>query len=135
MPYLSPYTRNYISLDPEKLPLNVEFKSTAKEVIPKAYGVMFVNFDTQLNSLVLFDIKTKSGQPIPLGTEAFDQNGNLVGYIVQGGQLFASYLKQTTGKITLAWGEEKQSCTFDYKLDNSTDLNNNNVQSKQVQCQ
>lgn len=135
MPYLSPYTRNYVSIDPEKLPLNVEFKSTAKEVIPKAYGVMFVKFDTQLNSLVLFDIQTNNGQIIPLGTEAFDQEGNLVGYIVQGGQLFASYLKQPAGKITLTWGEEKQSCSFDYQLDNSANLDSNQVQNKQVQCQ
>ena len=122
MPYLSAYERNSVSIDPEGLPMNVEFSSTQKEVIPKAYTAMLVKFDSSVNSMVLFDVKTENGETIPLASEAFDEEGKLVGYVVQGGQLFASKLEKKSGKITVRWEQgETGKCTFDYRLEDSAE--------------
>lgn len=134
MPYLSAYERNSVSIDPDGLPINVEFSSTQKEVIPKAYTAMLVNFDSSINSMVLFDVKAESGITIPLGAEAFDQDGKLVGYVVQGGQLFASQLAKRSGRIAVRWDNTQAGkCYFDYTIDSlsaSETFKHYNVQCK-----
>ncbi|NBI12694.1 fimbria/pilus outer membrane usher protein [[Haemophilus] felis] len=122
LPYATPYNRNYVSLNPEDLPLNLEFGATAREIIPKANQTMLVEFKTSINPMVLFEVQYAKGI-IPMGTEALDENGQLVGYVVQGGQLFASKLDNTTGKITLRWNANADGqCQFNYQVPN---LNNN----------
>ncbi|MGX2974181.1 fimbria/pilus outer membrane usher protein [Ursidibacter arcticus] len=135
MPYLSAYERNYVSINPEELPINVEFSATQKEVIPKAYTAMLVKFETSINPMVLFAVQTDNNQPIPLGAEAFDEDNHLVGYVVQGGQLFASKLDKPKGNITIRWEPTKAGmCTFYYELSTlavSEELKTYNVQCKQ----
>lgn len=130
MPYLSPYERNSVSIDPEEIALSVDFAATQQEVIPKAYSAMLVKFDTFSNSMVLFELS--SPQPIPLGSEAFDERGKLVGYVVQGNQLFASKLSELKGKITVRWDSgANNQCQFDYQI---PDLTNLEMKSYPVQC-
>ena len=133
LPYLSPYSRNYVSISPEDLPLNVEFASTAKEVIPKANHAMLVEFNTSINPMILFEVQHSNGLIIPMGTEAFDEQGQLVGYVVQGGQLFASRLDNAKGKIKLRWNAQADGqCQFNYQVPNLSD--NTELRSFPVIC-
>ena len=120
VPYSTPYSINYAGIDPTNLPINVEFSATEKQVIPRANSISVVNFDSRINTMVLFKLRDQDGLMLPMSAEAKDDVGNIVGYIAQGGILFANNLSKEKGKITVMWGmDSKAQCHFDYvvKLD------------------
>ena len=120
VPYSTPYSINYAGIDPKNLPINVEFSATEKQVIPRANSISVVNFDSRINTMVLFKLRDQDGLILPMSAEAKDDVGNIVGYIAQGGILFANNLSKEKGKITVMWGmDSKAQCHFDYvvKLD------------------
>ena len=120
VPYSTPYSINYAGIDPTNLPINVEFSATEKQVIPRANSISVVNFDSRINTMVLFKLRDQDGLILPMSAEAKDDVGNIVGYIAQGGILFANNLSKEKGKITVMWGmDSKAQCHFDYvvKLD------------------
>lgn len=124
--HLSPYEVNNIAVETESLPLNLELKSTQEEVIPRANGAMLVDFSGKEKSMVLFNVRLEDGKTPAMASEAFDQDENLIGYVGQGGRLFASELTKKEGQINVVWGENKADrCEFDYSL---PDLNNKDVQ-------
>lgn len=124
--HLSPYEINSIGVDAENLPLNLELNSTLQEVVPRASGTMLIDFSGKEKSMILFDVKLEDGKFPAMASEAFDHNNQLIGYIGQGGRLFASELSETKGTITVVWGANQiDRCTFDYSLPN---LNNKDVE-------
>ncbi|NXZ85291.1 fimbrial biogenesis outer membrane usher protein [Haemophilus influenzae] len=133
LPYTQPYRINEIGIDPQNLPINMEFDSTEQKIIPRANSIHVVNFGTTRNSLVLFNLSRPNGELLPMASEAFDENGNFVGYVVQGGVLFASGLKRPKGTITVSWASgETGQCRFDYevKLDDSEHMQQHTKQCK-----
>lgn len=121
--HLTPYEYNRLGIDPTDLPINIEFDATEREVIPKANSAMLVDLNAQRNTMVLFNVSAVAGD-IPMGTEAQDDNGNVIGYVVQGGMLFANRLAKESGTISLKWGlSENERCRFDYKLPSLNDEN------------
>lgn len=135
VPYLTPYEVNTVGIDPEGIPVNVELSATHQEVIPKSGSTVMMDFKAKRNSMVLFDISLPGGGVPPMAAEAFDRHNHSVGYVVQGGRLFAGNLKETEGRLKVVWDNSKNgSCGFDYQIDG---LNNQNIkQMKQykVQC-
>lgn len=130
VPYLSPYESNTVSIDPEGIPLNVELSATQQEVIPRANSAVLVNFEAKRNAMILFDITLADGSVPPMATEAVDEQGRSIGYVVQGGRLFASNLTDTQGKLTIRWGEgNSASCAFEYNL---PDLNQENIKDIKI---
>lgn len=125
VPYLSPYEVNTVGIDPEGMPLNIELSDTRQEIIPRADSAILVNFEAKQNAMVLFDVTFPDGTVPPMAAEAFDEQKKLVGYVVQGGRLFAGSLTQTQGHISVVWGTGEQGrCGFDYHI---PDLNRDNV--------
>ncbi len=115
MPYVTPYAINRISIDPSDLPLNVELSATEREVIPRANSITLVNFTTNTGTTMLFDITTNDGSFPPMASEAFNEKGQSVGYVVQGGRLFTKGLAEK-GRLEIVWGTNNtEKCTFDYK--------------------
>lgn len=130
LPYLSPYESNSVSIDPEGIPLNVELSATQQEVIPRANSAVLVNFEAKRSAMILFDVTLADGGVPPMATEAVDENGRSIGYVVQGGRLFANNLTNTQGKLTIRWGEgNSESCSFDYNL---PDLNQENIKDIKI---
>ncbi|ECE0793727.1 TPA: fimbrial biogenesis outer membrane usher protein, partial [Salmonella enterica subsp. diarizonae] len=69
---------------------------------------------TQSGEAMLFDIRMSDGSIPPVASEAFDAQGKSVGYVVQGGRLFARGLKDK-GTIKVIWGQSTaDNCTFSY---------------------
>ncbi|VEI58752.1 Heat shock protein E [Pasteurella multocida] len=115
--YVSPYEVNYVSIDPENLDDDVEISATGREIIPRANSSILVKFDTQSGDVAIFDVQLEDGSLPPLATEAFNQQGETIGYVVQGGRLFVRGIDKK-GTIKLDWGaSENNKCQFDYQLD------------------
>lgn len=115
VPSVTPYEKNAVSIDPDALPMNVELSATEQEIIPRANSATLVNFTTQSGEAMLFDIRMSDGSIPPVASEAFDAEGKSVGYVVQGGRLFARGLKDK-GIIKVIWGQySSDNCTFSYQ--------------------
>ncbi|EFA27912.1 fimbrial usher protein [Haemophilus influenzae HK1212] len=83
--------------------------------------------------MVLFNVATPKGVILPMATEAKDDKGNLVGYVGQGGVLFANNLTKAKGTLAVSWGLGKnEQCYFDYQvnLDNESET----MQIYDVKC-
>lgn len=115
---LSAYQVNHVAIDAQRLPDDIEISATGKEFVPRANTTNLVEFETQSGQTVLFDIENQDGALPALTTAAYDEQNNVVGYVVQGGRLFAR-LNQPKGKIKLNWYDNgDKQCVFDYELDN-----------------
>lgn len=124
--HLSPYEINSITVDTEDLPLHLELEANQEEVVPHASGTMLIDFSGKEKSMILFDVQLENGKFPAMASEAFDHNNHLVGYVGQGGRLFAGELSDTKGTITVVWGANKiERCEFDYSLPN---LNNKDIE-------
>ncbi len=64
VPYVTPYEKNQISIDPSNLDLNVELSATEQEIIPRANSATLVKFDTKTGRSLLFDIRMSTGNPL-----------------------------------------------------------------------
>ncbi|EOV6478829.1 fimbria/pilus outer membrane usher protein [Salmonella enterica subsp. enterica serovar Infantis] len=134
VPSVTPYEKNAVSIDPEALPLNVELSATEQEIIPRANSATLVNFTTQSGEAVLFDIRMSDGSTPPMASEAFDTQGKSVGYVVQGGRLFARGLKDK-GNIKVVWGSYiTDNCTFSYHIVAKHQANNPVATIQPVRC-
>lgn len=114
VPVVTPYEKNHIGIDPANLPMDVELSATEQEIIPVANSATMVTFTAQTGNSLLFDLMLSDGSAPPMAAEAFDNRGQLVGYVAQGGRLFARGL-QEHGEIRVTWGAGKaENCVFNY---------------------
>lgn len=121
VPYLSPYRRNDVSLDPKGLSYDVEFADTATEVIPAAGAIVKVEFTAKKNDTALIDgLRFADGRPLPFGVEVFDaKNQKSLGYVGQGGRAVLQGLADNgLLRVRLSAGE---SCMLPYKQAKSSD--------------
>lgn len=113
LPDLTPYSQNPIELDPEGMATNTELMATNQWVVPDAGAAAKVKFTTQSGQAVLLTLKNADHHAIPFGARALDENGQQVGLVGQGGQLYAR-LNQPKGKLQLTWSQH--NCHVDYQL-------------------
>lgn len=119
--HLTPYDYNRVGIDPTDSDINLEFDATEREVIPVANSTMLINLKAERNTMVLFNLDF-GDISIPMGAEAEDSKGNVIGYVAQGGMLFANRLTNLQDRVLIKWGNgENDRCHFNYKLD-SLDL-------------
>ncbi|MGR3908677.1 fimbria/pilus outer membrane usher protein [Burkholderia sp. SR8] len=103
VPYLSPYRLNEIEIDPRGLPADVELQSTSQQVAPHHGAVVMVRYPTVTGRPVLIQTQASDGTELPLGAPVFDDNGNNVGMVSQGGQIYAR-LWGPAERLTVKWG-------------------------------
>ncbi|MCN6976852.1 fimbrial biogenesis outer membrane usher protein [Escherichia coli] len=116
VPYVAPYEKNQISIDPSDLDLNVELSATEQEIIPRANSATLVTFNTQTGESLLFNIRMPDGNTPPMAAEVLDQDGQLVGYVAQAGSLFTRGLPEK-GHLSVVWGpDNKDRCSFTYHV-------------------
>lgn len=117
LPYLTPYRRNRIDLDPRNTSSNVELKSTSEELIPRSGSVVVAKFDTAMNGrAAIIDFELPKGILIPFGSEVFSDGGNVVGIVGQGGRALLRGL-ENNGNLFVKWGNlSSQQCLVTYKL-------------------
>lgn len=118
MPYLDPYRRNQIDIDPHNMSTEIELKSTSEQVTPSAGAVVIAKFETaNKGRVVLIDLEFSEGISVPFGSEVIADNGNIVGIVGQGGRVLARGL-DNSGTLMIKWGESSaQQCKINYAIE------------------
>lgn len=117
VPYLSPYRRNTVDIDPMDMSTDVELKSTSKELIPSAGAVVMKKFETVTGRAAIIDLQMPPGLVVPFGTQVTTGEGNAAGVVEQGGRIMARGLDQK-GTLIIKWGESTaQQCQIGYVLE------------------
>ncbi|WP_431223870.1 fimbria/pilus outer membrane usher protein [Serratia sp. L9] len=115
VPYLNPYQMNEISIDPKGTAADVELDNTSQKVAPYSGAVVKVTYSTKRGTPILVNA-TYRDEPVPFGADIFDSNGNSVGSVGQGGQMYAR-VEQDKGQLIVKWGEgSDMQCTVGYML-------------------
>ena len=112
VPYLSPYSRNQIEVDPEGLSMDLQIQNTSAEAIPVAGSVVKVKFETSKETNTLIEGTFEDGTPLPFGAEVFDRaSGRSVGFVGQASTVFARGLKDKAELVVKLDGSE---CVMSY---------------------
>jgi outer membrane usher protein len=119
IPYLSPYRRNRITIDPIGMPYDVELEESSTEVIPRAGAVVRAHLQTkpaeQNYSIQLMD---SDGRPLPFGSDVLAfENNHVIGSVGQHGRAFVSGL-QERGKLVVK--ANHSICFFTYRRDSDS---------------
>ncbi|AVE06709.1 fimbrial biogenesis outer membrane usher protein [Pseudomonas palleroniana] len=120
VPHLTPYRQNVVELDPKDLSVDVELKTAAQNVAPRAGSVVKLQFDTVSGQAVLITALREDGSLLPFGSDVFDEDGASVGIVGQGGKAFVRVARDQ-GLLTVKWGSrDDASCRLQYGLDKAT---------------
>ncbi len=115
VPYLNPYQMNEVAIDLAGTDSGVELENTAQKVAPRDLAVVKLSYSARRGRPVVMTT-TYRGKPVPFGAEVRDAGGNVVGYVGQGGQIYAR-VEQDSGTLTAIWGRSgDQQCRVTYRL-------------------
>jgi outer membrane usher protein len=115
VPYLNPYQMNEISIDPKGTASDVELDNTTQKVAPYSGAVVMLKYNTKRGTPLLI-MSTVDGSPIPFGADVMDAQGNNVGSVGQGGQIYAR-VAEARGSLRVKWGDSPQmQCQVGYIL-------------------
>lgn len=116
VPYLSPYRLNNISIDPEGIPLDVEFKNTSQQITPRADVSVMVRFETRTGQAVIFKAIQGDGTSLPFGASIYDEDESEIGIVGQDGRIMMRTLEEA-GRLKAKWGDSlDEQCSFNYQL-------------------
>lgn len=117
VPHLTPYRQNVVELDPKDLSVDVELKTAAQNVAPRAGSVVKLQFETVSGQALLITALREDGSPLPFGSDVFDEEGASVGVVGQGGKAFVR-VSRAQGQLTVKWGANASAgCRLHYDLD------------------
>lgn len=120
VPYLNPYNINRVGIDPQEASENVDFDATSQQVIPRANSAMLVELKTKTGTGVLFQSRLADDSFPPMGTDVVDEEGNMLGFVAQQGQIFVRGPK-ANGVLILRWGSaDNEQCKAPYSIDPAT---------------
>jgi outer membrane usher protein len=124
VPYLTPYSRNRIELDPEGLSPDLQFKHTSAESIPVDGSIVKIKFETTKENTLFIHGTFEDGSPLPFGAEVVDATSkNLVGYVGQAGGVVARGIGESS---QLEVKLQEKDCLLEFAL-NSNSKNANNA--------
>lgn len=116
VPHLTPYRQNAVELDPKDLSVDVELKTAAQNVAPRAGSVVKLQFATVSGQAILITALRDDASPLPFGSDVFDEDGASVGIVGQGGKAFVR-VARAQGRLTVKWGgDTEDSCRLQYRL-------------------
>lgn len=120
VPAVTPYRYSHISLDPEGMEGDAELIDSDKQIAPVAGAGVKVVFRTRTGAALLIQSRFNDGQPIPLGADVVDEDGEIIGMVGQGGQVYVRTEKMK-GKFVVRWGDEPEdSCHLPYSVPESS---------------
>jgi outer membrane usher protein len=116
LPHMMPYRINEVSIDPTGIPPDVEFKTTSKQVTPRAGSITVLRYETAGGRAVLIDAVLPDGAALPFGADVIDGDGNVVGSVGQAGRIYAR-LSADEAVLSVHWGQEhNQHCSMRVSL-------------------
>ncbi|MBC2380276.1 fimbrial biogenesis outer membrane usher protein [Pseudomonas sp. WS 5106] len=114
VPHLTPYRQNVVELDPKDLSVDVELKTAAQNIAPRAGSVVKLQFETTSGQAILITALREDGSLLPFGSDVFDEDGASVGIVGQGGKAFVRVSRQQ-GQLTVKWGQNANAtCRLHY---------------------
>lgn len=118
IPYLSPYRRNRVELDPKGMPYYQTLDVSSTEVIPAVGAVVKVDMKaSRTDELYLIELKYVDGTPLPFGRDVQDKKtGVIVGNIGQSGRALISGISEK-GTLFVNLDKEGGRCFFNYAQD------------------
>lgn len=114
VPSITPYRYNKIIIDPQGMAENFELNENEKQVAPYAGAAVKVMFKTRAGYALLIKAQLAGHAALPIGTEVFDQENNVIGMVGQNNQMYVR-TEQDSGTLLLKWGEAvSERCYLDY---------------------
>ena len=95
---------------------NVEIDNSILSVIPTRGAVVRAEFVTHVGYRVLFNVRQKSGKPVPFGAMASADlpRGSVTGIVGENGELYLSGMPEE-GAFVLKWGADNTvTCPVNY---------------------
>ncbi|MGY6355533.1 fimbrial outer membrane usher protein [Citrobacter amalonaticus] len=121
LPSLTPYRYNTISLDSQNMADDVELQDGSKRLVPYAGAISRVTFKTTHGKATLINTTLPDSSQPPMGADVTDSNGEAVGIMGQGGQIYARLAAQS-GVLFVKWGKTAaQQCQVWYQLPTTRD--------------
>ena len=121
LPSLTPYRYNTISLDSQNMADDVELQGGSKRLVPYAGAISRVTFKTTHGKATLINTTLPDSSQPPMGADVTDSNGEAVGIMGQGGQIYARLAAQS-GVLFVKWGKTAaQQCQVWYQLPTKRD--------------
>lgn len=114
VPYLTPYRRNQIELNPQGLSSEVELLTGSHEVVPRNGAVVMAAFATRKGRVAVIDLSPADSAAIPFGSDVFDDAGRVVGVVSQGGRALVRGIADE-GRLDVHM-DEGRVCSFHYRL-------------------
>lgn len=113
---LMPYRMNDVTLDPAGASSDVELQTTRLQTAPRAGAVIPLKFETVSGRAVLIRATQADGKAIPFGAEVLSVDGQGMGTMGQGGQLFVRGAEDG-GVLMVRWGNANdEKCLIQYVL-------------------
>lgn len=114
VPSITPYRYNKIIIDPQGMAENFELNENEKQVAPYAGAAVKVMFKTRAGYALLIKAKLADHALLPIGTEVFDQENNVIGMVGQNNQMYVR-TEQASGTLLLKWGKTaSERCYLNY---------------------
>jgi outer membrane usher protein len=138
VPYLTPYKRSRVGLDPSSLGYDVDLKESVVNVVPTAGAVVRANFKTSVGNRVLITLR-QGNRFVPFGaTVSVDGiDSNSTGIVGDDGQVYLSGVPQS-GRLTAKWGiGGTHQCHGNFSLSgpsNDANVRDVGVQQINVNC-
>ncbi|EKT60236.1 fimbrial biogenesis outer membrane usher protein [Providencia burhodogranariea DSM 19968] len=116
VPSLIPYQYNSVMLSSDGIDSKAEIKQPEKKVAPYSGIGIKLKYDIETGTPVLLTLLNKLKDGIPMGSQAFDKKGKLIGMVGQANQLYFR-ANSASGDIIVKWGEsDNEQCEVNYKL-------------------
>ncbi|MFJ2279738.1 fimbria/pilus outer membrane usher protein [Pseudomonas sp. NPDC087803] len=131
VPSLSPYRMNNINLDPKGSSMNVAFQNTTKQVAPYAGAIVRVDFETRVGQSAVIHVSNGKSLNLTFGADVRDQEGNVVGVVGQGNNLFVQGVGDN-GSLTVSM-QDDSSCEVIYQLA-AANAGNHDIMRAQAPC-
>lgn len=118
VPYLSPYRRTELTLDPSGLDNEVAMNKTSTTVVPTRGAVVLADYPTQQGRQALMSLQRIDHTPVPFGAMV-SQKGETqseAAIVGDNGQVFLTGLPDE-GTLDVQWGNaEDQHCQVSFRL-------------------
>lgn len=117
VPYMQPYQRNTVSLDPSTLPDGVDVPNSSAVVYPTKGAIVVAKFKTRVGRQAMLTLNYQ-GKPVPFGAMASlpDDDAQSASIVGDGGMVYLTGAPQS-GTLKVLWGHEAgQQCQVHYNL-------------------
>lgn len=131
---LTPYRLNDVSIDPAGTSMDVELKTTRMQTSPRAGAVVLLPFEAVSGRPVILNAVDEAGQPLSFGADVRSIDGNSLGMVGQGGQIFMRG-EEMGGSIVVDSGAAAGNvCRIDYQLAARDKNGTRSIESQDVVC-